>query len=216
VFSIVSDPVGAGFVKSLARPESNATGFINIESSLGGKWIELLREVMPALSHVAVMFSPERGTQQMEYYRGPLEAAARAVSVTPFLAPLRNSEDIERTFANLPQSQGVGLIVVPGSNFSLADRVLITSLAERHGVPGVYPFRFWVRSGGLLSYGVDLTDLQRHAAIYVDRILKGANPASLPVQLPTRFELALNAKVAKSMGLNIPTAVLTRADEVIE
>jgi putative tryptophan/tyrosine transport system substrate-binding protein len=216
VFSIVSDPVGAGFVKSLPRPEGNATGFINVESSLGGKWIELLKEVMPGLSQVAVMFSPDRGTQQMEYYRGALEAAAQAISVKPFLAPVRDSEEIAKAFANFPRTQGIGLIVVPGSNFSLADRVLIVSLAERHRVPGVYPFRFWARSGGLLSYGVDLTDLQRQAAVYVDRILKGAKPADLPVQLPTKFELAANAKVAGSMGLTIPPTLLARADEVIE
>jgi putative tryptophan/tyrosine transport system substrate-binding protein len=214
VFTVVSDPVGSGFVQNLPRPGGNATGFINIESSLGGKWLNLLREIAPGVTRVAMLFNP--GTApQTAYYRGPLESAAASLGIAATATPIREPAEIETTIAALGQDPQSGLIVLPDF-FVASHRDLITSLAARHRVAAVYPFRFFVRAGGLVSYGVDLPDLQRRAASYVDRILKGATPADLPVQLPTKFELAINLKTAKALGLTVPPTLLALADEVIE
>jgi putative tryptophan/tyrosine transport system substrate-binding protein len=214
VFSIVSDPVGAGFVASLPHPGGNATGFIVIESSMGGKWVELLKEVAPDVSRVTLLFDPATGPQ-VDYYRGPIEAAARSLAIAVNPAPVGNVAAIETEIAATAQERQTGLIVLPDI-FTYTHRDLIVSLANRANLPAVYPFTIFASAGGLLSYGVDLLDLQRRAASYVDRILKGTKPEDLPVQLPTKFELAVNLKTAKVLGLTVPPTLLATADEVIE
>jgi putative tryptophan/tyrosine transport system substrate-binding protein len=214
VFSIVSDPVGGGFVASLPHPGGNATGFINIEASMGGKWVELLKEVAPDVSRVTLLFDPATGPQDA-YYNGPIEAAARSLAIAVKPAPVGDVAAIKTEIAATAQERHMGLLVLPDI-FTYTNRDLIVSLANGANLPAVYPFTVFASAGGLLSYGVDLLDLQRRAAGYVDRILKGTKPEDLPVQLPTKFELAVNLKTAKLLGLTIPPALLATADEVIE
>jgi len=214
VFSIVSDPVGAGFVASLPHPGGNATGFINIESSMAGKWLELLKEVAPHVSRVTLLFDPTTGPQA-NYYQEPIEAAARSLAIALKSAPVGDVAAIETEIAATVQERDTGLVVFPDI-FTFTHRDLIVSLANRRNLPAVYPFTVFASAGGLVSYGVDLLDLQRRAAGYVDRILKGTKPEDLPVQLPTKFELAVNLKTAKALGLTIPESLLASADEVIE
>lgn len=216
VFLIVSDPVGSGFVASLPRPGGNITGFINIESSLGGKWIEVLKEVVPNVSRAALMFNPDTATYS-KYYLEPFEAAAQFRKVEPSSAPVRTAADIERVIASLAGQPGGGLALMPDTALATQDnRQLIISLVARHRLPTIYPYRYWVGDGGLVSYGIDQIDLFRRVPSYIDRILKGAKPAELPVQLPTRFELTVNLKTAKALGIEMPAMLLGRADEVIE
>jgi putative tryptophan/tyrosine transport system substrate-binding protein len=216
VFLVVSDPVGSGFVASLPRPGGNITGFINIESSLGGKRIEVLKEVVPNVARAALMFNPDTATY-FKYYLEPFEAAARLRGVEPIAAPARTAADIERVLANLTERPDAGLAVMPDAALATQkNRDLIISLGARHRLPTIYPYRFWVGDGGLVSYGIDQVDLFRRVPAYIDRILKGAKPAELPVQLPTRFELAVNLKTAKALGIEMPAMLLGRADEVIE
>lgn len=215
VFSAVSDPIGPGFVTNLARPGGNVTGFMNIEGSIGGKWVELLKEVAPQLSHVGVLYSSATAKSQLAYYQGPIEAASKSNGVTTQLAPWDDIKSLERAVTDFGQRADTGLIVVPTPH-SNAERELIISLSRRYRVPAVYPFTFWVSQGGLVSYGVDLLDLHRRAAGYIDRILKGAKPGELPVQLPTKFEMAVNLKTATAIGLTVPPRLISRADEVIE
>jgi putative ABC transport system substrate-binding protein len=214
VFSIVSDPVGSGFIQSLGRPGTNATGFVNIEASMGGKWVELLKEIAPRTSHVSLLFNP-RTAPQTDYYRVSLENAAPSLALDVIASPVSNRDEIENVILGL--GQDAGLIVMPDIFMAAkSQRDLIISLAAQRRVPVIFGFAFYVRAGGLISYGVDLPDLQRRAATYVDRILKGAKPQDLPVQLPTKFELAINLKTAKTMGLSVPPQLVARADEVIE
>jgi putative ABC transport system substrate-binding protein len=216
VFVVVSDPVGSRFVASLPRPGGNITGFINIEASLGGKWIEVLKEILPNVSRAALMFNPDTATY-FKYYLEPFEAATRFRGIEPMAAPVRTAADIDRVIASLGGRPDAGLTVMPDTSLSTqTNRALIVSLTARHRVPTIFGYRFWVDDGGLVSYGIDQTDLFRRAPAYIDRILKGAKPAELPVQLPTRFEFAVNLKTAKTLGLEIPPTLLARADEVIE
>ena len=180
VFVVVSDPVGSGFIESLARPGGNMTGFINIESSLGGKWLELLKELAPRISRVAVMFNPDTAPHA-EYYVRPFEVAAASLAVKPSTAPVRSVTDIEQAIFDLGRPTASGLIVLPDT-FTTVHRRAIISAAASSNVPAIYPFRYMAGDGGLISYGVDLIDLYRRAAPYVDRILKGGKPADLPVQ----------------------------------
>jgi putative tryptophan/tyrosine transport system substrate-binding protein len=212
LFSVVSDPVGSGFVPNLSRPGGNVTGFINIEASVGGKWVQLLKEIAPRVSRVAILFNPDTAPQTA-YYWGSLESASRTLGIATQEAPFQGAADIEATITALgPEA---GLIVIP-ANSAQVHRETIISLAALHRVPAIYPFRFFIIDGGLASYGVDLPDLQRRAATYADRILKGEKPADLPVQLPTKFELAINLRTAKALGLTVPNTLLAAADEVIE
>jgi putative ABC transport system substrate-binding protein len=216
VFVVVADPVGSRFVNSLPRPGGNITGFINVESSLSGKWVELLKEVVPHLGRAALLFNPETAPF-FNYFLQPFESAARASTIDPTTAPVRTTGDIERTFAELGGRQDTGVVVLVDvftAKRSILD--VIISAAARNRVPTIYPYRYMVAAGGLVSYGVDNADLFRRAGDYVDRILKGANPADLPVQLPTVFELAVNLKTAKSLGITVPGTVIARADEVVE
>jgi putative tryptophan/tyrosine transport system substrate-binding protein len=215
VFTAISDPVGSGFVQSLARPGGNATGFTNFVPTMAAKWLEVLKEVAPQVQHAALLFNPETAPYVSEYYRGPFEAAAPGFGIQASVAILHQMADIEPAMVALAREPGGGL-VLPPDNFSYVHRSMIFALAARHRLPAVYPFRFMAREGGLVSYGVDLGETFPRAAEYVDRILGGAKAADLPVQAPTKFELAINLKVANALGLTVPPTLLARADEVIE
>jgi putative ABC transport system substrate-binding protein len=215
VFSAVSDPIGPGFVTNLARPEGNATGFLNVEGSIGGKWVQLLKEVAPQLSHLAVLYRSTTAKPNLAFYQGPIESAGASFGVTTELTAWDDIKNLEQALSTLGQKPNTGLAVIPTPH-TIAERELIVSLANRYRIPAVYPFPFWVRGGGLVSYGVDLPDLHRRAAGYIDRILKGAAPGDLPVQLPTKFEMAINLKTATAIGLTVLPTLVARADEVIE
>jgi putative ABC transport system substrate-binding protein len=215
VFVSAADPVGDGFVASLARPGGNATGFANNPSSIGGKWIELLKEIAPATINFAIMFDPETAPGGGFFFLRPMEAIAASFSVTLNPAPVRDSAQIESVLARLGREPGGGLVVMP-DNFTSIQRGLIVELAARHRVPAIYPFRYFAAAGGLMSYGPDLLELYGRVPSYVDRILKGAKPADLPVQSPERTELVINLNVAKALGLAVPRIMLARANELIE
>jgi len=215
VFTVVSDPVGEHFVESLARPGGNATGFTNVEFSLTGKWLELLKEVAPGIKRVAFIFNPKLAPGGGSYYTRLIEASAPTFAVTPTVAPVQDAAEIERAIGEFVREPNGGLVVLPDAT-TLVHRKLIVALAERHRVPAIYAFRIIVADGGLISYGIDVVDQFRQAAGYVDRILKGAKPAELPVQLPTKFAMDINLKTAKTLGLNVPLFMQQRADEVIE
>jgi putative ABC transport system substrate-binding protein len=214
VFVNVTDPVGSGLVANLARPGGNITGFTNFEPLMGGKWVQLLKELAPRVTQIALMSNPEV-EPQTRFYASSIEAAAVSLAVKPIAAPIHDSAEIEDAIATLAREPGTGLIVLSGL-FTFAHRELIAGLADRYGVPAVYPYREFVQSGGLLSYGIDQAAQFRQAAPYVDRILRGEKPGDLPVQQPTKFQLVINLKAAKALGLDVPPSLLARADEVIE
>jgi putative ABC transport system substrate-binding protein len=215
IFTTVADPVGSGFVASLAHPGGNATGFINLEASLGGKWLELLKEITPHVTRVAFIFNPQTAPGAGSYFLRAFEAAAASFAVQPIMTPVHDSAEIEAAITALAREHSAGLVVMPDI-FTSTNRSRIISLTALHRLPAIYPFRYMALDGGLISYGVDLVDLHRRAASYVDRILRGAQPAELPVQLPTKFELTINLKTAKTLGLDVPATLLARADEVVE
>ena len=215
VFTAISDPVGSGFVASLAHPGGNATGFTNFVPTMAAKWLEVLKEIVPQLRRAVLLFNPQTAPYVSQYYQRPFEAAAASFGVLAVATVVHQTADIETALIDLARDPASGL-VVPPDNFSYVHRGLILALAAQHRVPAVYPFRFMVREGGLVSYGVDLGETFPRAAEYVDRILKGAKPADLPVQAPTKFELVINLKTAKALGLEVPPSLLARADEVIE
>jgi putative ABC transport system substrate-binding protein len=212
VFVQVSDPVRLGFVANLSRPGGNVTGFVNFEHAIASKWHELIKDTVPGLTRVEVIFDP--ANQLQSPYMQAIEAAGPSFGVEFTLAGVRNAADIERAIDAFAHSKGA-LIVLP-SIVTLSHRDLIIALAARHGLPAVYSYRAFASAGGFMSYGVDLADLYRRAASYVDLILKCAKPGDLPIQLPTKFELVVNLKTAKALGLTIPEPFLQRADEVIE
>ena len=214
VFAIVADPIGSGFVGSFARPGGNVTGFIFTEPTMAGKWLELLKQIAPRIARVAMLFNPV-SAPYADYWLNPFKAATPTFAVEAIAAPVRDTSELEPVIAAQAREPNGGLIAMPDS-FLEVNRVEITSLAARYRLPAVYPFRFFAEVGGLLSHGVDRTDNFRRAATYVDRILKGEKPADLPVQAPTMYELAINLKTAKALGLNVPARVLARATEVIE
>jgi putative tryptophan/tyrosine transport system substrate-binding protein len=214
VFTLVYDPVGSGFVASLARPEANITGFTQGEFSMGGKMLEVLREVAPQVSRVAVILNLDQPPQVAMWYA--LEAtAAPSFGVRVIAADVQGAAEIEDAIGALAHEPNGGLIVLPGP-INTAHQGLIIALAARHHLPAVYPFRFFVANGGLVSFGSDRADQSRQAAGYVDRILKGAKPSDLPVQQPTKFELVINLKTAMALGVGLSSTLLKRADEVIE
>jgi putative tryptophan/tyrosine transport system substrate-binding protein len=215
VFVIVSDPVGAGFVAGLARPGGNITGFTNVEAALGGKWLEMLKEIAPRVRRVAIMFNPDTAPGGGAYFLGPFEAAARSLAVEPITARVRSDAEIEAVIASLGREQAA-LVVMPDSSMQVHQGTII-SLTSRNNVPAIgADLPGFAAEGGLLSYGASFRDIFRRAAPYVDRILKGERPADLPVQAPTKYELVVNLKTAKALDLNVPPAMLARADEVIE
>jgi putative tryptophan/tyrosine transport system substrate-binding protein len=213
VFVIVIDPVGAGFVASLAQPGGNATGFTVYEYSMSGKWLELLKEIAPSVTRVAVLRDPAVASGIGQFGAVQIVAPALGVQLTP--VDVRDAGEIERAVAALAKGPNSGVIVTAGA-LGTVHRELIATVAARHKLPAVFPSRNYVNGGGLISYGPDLIDQFRRAAGYVDRILKGEKPANLPVQAPTKYELVINLKAAKALGLDLPTSVLARADEVIE
>jgi putative ABC transport system substrate-binding protein len=213
VFPFAADPVGSGFVDSLARPGGNATGFISFEFSLSGKYLELLTEIAPGVTRVAVLRDAAISTGIGQF--GVIQAVAPALRMDVSPINVRDAGEIERTIAAFARSPNGGLIVT-GSGLAGSHRDLIVTLAARHKLPAVYFDRPFVAAGGLISYGTDLVDQHRRAAGYVDRILKGEKPADLPVQAPTKYELVINLKTAKALGLEVPATLLARADEVLE
>jgi putative ABC transport system substrate-binding protein len=215
VFAVVSDPVGEGFVASLARPGGNATGFTNAESSLTGKWLGLLKEIMPSINRVAFIFDPKVAPGGGSYYTKLVESAAPSFPMAPTAVSVHDAVGIERAIGDFANKPDGGLLVLPDATTNL-HRELIIALAARYRVPAVYAFRYIAAEGGLMSYGVDIVELFRRAATYVDRILKGAKPADLAVQLPEKFQFTINLKTAAAMGLKIPTSLQLIANEMIE
>jgi putative ABC transport system substrate-binding protein len=215
VFVFVSDPVGSGFVASLPHPGRNITGFAWMEPTMGGKWLELLTEIAPAVKRVVAMFNPDTAPYVPPYYLPSFDAAVRSFKVASSVVPVHTDAEIEMVMATLGREPKAGLVVMPDS-FMMDRREAIISLAAQYKVPAVYSFPSFSRDGGLLSYATDNFDLDRRAATYVDRILRGEKPAELPVQYPTKFEMVVNLKTAKALGLTVPQTILLRADEVIE
>jgi putative ABC transport system substrate-binding protein len=213
VFVLVIDPVGAGFVASLARPGGNITGFLMFEYGLSGKWLELLKQVAPNVTRVAVLRDPSIASGIGQF--GAVQSAAPSFGFVVSPVNVRDAREIERDIASFANSPNGGLIVAaaPGA---AQHRDLIVTLAARHRLPAIYASRFFVTDGGLISYGPDILDQYRRAASYIDRILRGEKPADLPVQAPTKFELVINQKTAKALGIEMPTTLLARADELIE
>ena len=214
VFAAVSDPVGSGFIASLAKPGGNITGFIDIEASLSGKWLELMREVAPHVSRVGMMFNPKTAPHA-RYYLDTFRSAAAKLSIEPIEAAVDSPSDVEAVIAKIGYDGGGGLIVMPEAS-AAAYRTVIFANAIRYRLPTICPGRIFATDGGLISYGIDWADLLRDAATYADRILRGAKPSELPAQLPTKFELIINLKTAKALRLTIPQSMLLLADEVIE
>jgi putative ABC transport system substrate-binding protein len=213
VFASVADPVASGIVARLDRPSGNITGFAILEASLAGKWLELLSEIAPGLKRATIMFNPD--TAAVSTYMPSFEMAARSLNVASIAAPVHSDGEIETAIIALGREPGGGLVVMPDASMR-AHRATIILAAARNNVPAVYALSYFVRDGGLLSYGVDFVDTWRRAAGYVDRILCGAKPDDLPVQFPTKFEMAVNLKTAKALGLAVPPSILLRADEQIE
>jgi putative tryptophan/tyrosine transport system substrate-binding protein len=213
VFVLVADPVGAGFVESLSRPGANITGFTNFEYTIGGKWLELLKEISPRLERVAVLRESAISAGAGQF--GAISAAAHRLNVELRPVDVRDPGEIERDLTAFGQSQNGGIIVT-GSPAATVHRELIGALALRYRLPSMYNSRFYVVGGGLAAYGPNFVDLFRRTAGYIDRILRGENPADLPVQVPVKYDLAINLKTAKALGIELPTTILARADDVIE
>ena len=214
LFVWVSDPVGTGFVASLARPGGNATGFTPIVGSLGGKWVELLKEIAPQIARAVAVFNPAMAPYA-EYYLNPFKAAAASNAIEAIAAPVNDMAELESVVATQAREPNGGIIVMPDT-FTIGHREAIASLATRYRVPAVYWSHAFTEVGGLISYGPDVIDEFRRAALYADRILKGEKPSELPVQAPTKFTLVINLKTAKALGINVSPTLLGRADEVIE
>jgi putative ABC transport system substrate-binding protein len=214
VFLNVSDPIGSGIVRNFPRPGANVTGFITMEPTLAGKWVELLKEIAPTVKRVAFLYNPATAPYAA-YYLNSFKPAAASFAVEPITATVRDKSELESIIATQTSIPGGGLVVMPDT-FTSAHRAEITALAARCRVRAVYPFRFFAEVGGLLSYGNDLIENFHRAAAYVDRILKGEKPGELPIQAPVKFELVINLKTAKALGLTLPPSLVARADRVIE
>jgi putative ABC transport system substrate-binding protein len=216
VFVQVADPIGSGFITNLAHPGGNITGFSSFEPSMGSKWLEMLKEIAPDTTRVGFVFNPKTAPYvNSGYYQAPLVAAAASLAIKLTANAVENPRELEGVVSALGHDRGGGLIVIPDS-FNIVHREQIITLAAHHRVPAIYPYRFAVQEGGLISYGVDQIDLFRRAAGYVNRILKGEKPADLPVETPAKFESAINVKTAKALDLVVPSSLLTITDEVIE
>jgi putative ABC transport system substrate-binding protein len=215
VFAVVSDPVGDGLVASLARPGGNITGFTNVDASLGSKWLELLKAIAPRIRRVAFMYDPRMAPGGGAYYRRLIEGAAPSVGVRVIETAVHDAADIKRAIDAFTREPNGGLVVLPDVT-NINHRRGTISLAAHHRLPAIYPTDYFTRDGGLISYGTDYLDLYRKAASYVDRILRGAKPNELPVQGPIKFQLVINLRTAKALGLTIPQSLLQRADQVIE
>jgi putative ABC transport system substrate-binding protein len=214
VFAFVSDPIGSGFAASLAHPGGNVTGFTNVESTTGGKWVELLKELAPRTDRVALMFNPTTAPP-LQFYLPSIQAAAASHAIQVTNAPIHAKDEIESVIAALARDPGGSLIVMPDT-FNVSNRDLIVAMAARYGVPSVSPNRVFADSGLLISYGTDIAESFRQAAGYVDRILRGDRPGDLPIQRPAKFELVINMKTVKALHLKVPAPLLSTADDVIE
>lgn len=215
VFVAVIDPIASGFVASITRPGGNATGFsVFTGTTMAGKYLSILRDLIPQLSRAAIIYNPESVPATVDFLP-TFTAAAASFQIEPITLQVSSTAEIESSIAQLAQQPGIGLIVMP-DNFLSINRQLLITLAARYQIPAVYPYRYFAEEGGLLSYGIDATDLFRRAAGYISRILRGANPAELPVQAPTKFELAINLKTAKALGITVPNVVRVGADRIIE
>jgi putative tryptophan/tyrosine transport system substrate-binding protein len=214
IFVAVTDPIGLGVAASLREPGGNITGFTMFDPLVGAKWVEFLKELSPRLARVGLLFNPQTAPGPTTFLRS-IEAHARSLAIEPILAPVSKATEIEDAIATLSHSPDSALIVFPDL-FMTLHRELVVALATRHALPAVYPFRYVAAAGGLISYGIDVIDLFRRAADYVDKILRGAKPSSLPVQRPDKFELVINMKTAKALGLNVPRLLFARATELIE
>jgi putative ABC transport system substrate-binding protein len=213
VFTQVPDPVEVGIVTSFARPSGNITGFTNFDPSIGGKWLQTLKDISPGINRVAFIFDPDNPSWII--YGRALEAAAPALKIRLTPAGARNAAEIERVMETLAREGGTGLVLLP-SPVALNNRDSMIAWAAQHRLPAISPYRFFTTAGGLVSYGIDILDTYYRAASYVDRILRGEKPAELPVQAPTKYELAINLKTAKALGLTVPPTLIARADEVVE
>ena len=214
VFAVVTEPVTQEIVQSLARPGGNMTGFSYVEPTIGAKWVELLKDIAPQVTRVALMLNPDASPQSRFFYQS-MEAAAQKFAVQAVMVPVRMTGDIEQAMATMGQEPG-GSLIISTDAFLYTNRKLIIELAARHRLPAIYGILGTAAEGGLIYYGVDVVDQYQRAAGYADRILRGTKPADLPVQLPTKFSLTINAKTAKALGLNVPDKLLVAADEVIE
>jgi len=214
IFLNVSDPIGSGFVASFAKPGGNATGFITMEPTMAEKWLELLRAIAPRVSQCALLFNPATAPYA-EYFVSPFKSAGLSLAMRTIIASVRDAAELETAIVTQAREPDGGLVVMPDT-FMTVHRAKITALAAQYGLPAVYPFRFFAANGGLLSYGNDTSDNFRRAATYAHRILQGVKPGELPVQAPTKFELVINLKTAKALGLTVPDTLLVRADELIE
>jgi len=216
IFAVVSDPIGSVFVQRLPHPGGNATGFVNLETSIGGKWLDILKQIAPGTERLLVVFNPKTAPQS-SFYLDALKGAASSLGLTLAVAQVASAQDIDAAISDFAKLPNGGLVITPDSfTGSQAQRDQIVSLATRFRIPAIYSLAFFVRAGGLVSYGVDNADLLHGAGTYVDRILKGEKPENLPVQLPTKFEFAVNLTTAKALGLTVPDKLLSTADEVIE
>ena len=215
VFVVVADPVGSGFTASIPHPGGNATGFTNLDSTITGKLLTILKQIRPKLARVALMYNPDTVANGGLFYLRPFERAAPLFRVEAIAAQVRSPDEIEKIVSNLDHDAETGLIVMP-DNFTTVHRQLIISLAAKWRIPTIYPYRYFAEAGGLMSYGVDVTDLFSRASDYVSRILKGAEPSGLPVQAPTKFELVINLKTAKALDLSVPRSLLAGADYLID
>ena len=215
MFTEVSDPVGTSFVESVAHPGRNATGFVDIEASLAGKWVEMLKDVVPSMTRVGFLFNPRTAPENGSYYMSSFQEAARTLAVEPVTAAVGNPAELGAKVATLAAQGCGGLILMPDS-FVLTQRHLIIAQISQQALPAIYPFRFFATAGGLMSYGANLAVQNRQAAGYIDRILKGEKPANLPVQLPTQFELVVNLNTARALGITMPESLLANANLVIE
>jgi putative ABC transport system substrate-binding protein len=215
VFVAVSDPIGSGFVASMARPRGNITGFTVLHASIAGKYLEILKEMVPQLARVAIMYNPNSVPDGGTFFSRPFIESATKLKVRPITAEVHDASEIENAVTKLGRESGSGLILVP-DNFMSVHRDLIISLTAQFRIPAIYPYRYFAEAGGLVSYGVDAIDQFRRASEYVSRILRGAKPADLPVQAPTKFELVINLRTAKTLGIVIPRILLAGADQVIE
>jgi putative ABC transport system substrate-binding protein len=215
VFVHVADPVASGLVSNLARPEGNVTGITNIVPSIGAKWLQLLKEMAPAVTRVALLVNPDTQPDRGAVFLNPFDDAARSLGVTSVKAEVHDLDGIETLMASLATEPPGGVVVIPDAFFA-SHSAQIVALAERFRLPAVYPYRYYAAQGGLLSYGVNNVELFRQAAPYIDRILRGAKPSDLPVQQPTRFDLVINMRTAKTLGLTVPQTLQASADEAIE
>jgi putative ABC transport system substrate-binding protein len=214
VFATVTDPIGSGFVRSIARPGGNVTGFYALDPAMGGKWVEMLKEIAPQVMRAALIFNPETATYS-RYFSDPFEVAARAFAIEPIMVAVRDANELKSAIEAVAHQGNGGLIAMPDT-FTTRNRDLIVALAAAHRLPAIYPFRFFGLAGGVVSYGPDETEGYRNTASYIDRILRGEKPGDLPVQAPTKYQLVINLKTAKLLGLTIPATLLATATEIIE